>query len=231
MPIGAESEFAGLIDLVARKAYFYDTPEAIEHKIIDIPAEYAEAAEEARQHLVEKVAETDDGLMEKFLEEEEISEDELKAALRRATIALEIFPVCVGSALRHRGVHPLLDAVIDYLPSPLDVDSIKGVDPADESIELERKPSVDDPMSALAFKVVTDPHVGRLVYLRVYSGILESGVNIYNSTTRSKERIGRLLVMHADSREEKKFAGPGEIVAAIGLKDTVTGQTLCPQNA
>jgi elongation factor G len=230
MPMGAESEFVGLIDLVARKAYSYATPEAIEHEIIDIPAEYAEAVEEARQHLVEKVAETDDDLMLKFLEEEEIGEEELKAALRRATISLQIFPVCVGSALRHRGVHPLLDAVIDYLPSPLDVDSIKGVDPADESIKLERKPSVDDPMSALAFKVVTDPHVGRLVYLRIYSGILESGENIYNSTTRSKERIGRLMVMHADSREEKKSAGPGEIVAAIGLKDTITGQTLCPQN-
>jgi elongation factor G len=231
MPMGAESEFVGLIDLVGQKAYFYEEAEAVEHTLIDIPAEYAGAAEEARQHLIEKVAETDDTLMEKFLEEEEITNEELKAALRKATIALKIFPVCVGSALKHRGVHPLLDAVIDYLPSPLDVESIKGVDPSDESIVLERKPSAADPMSALAFKVVTDPHVGRLVYLRVYSGILESGVNIYNSTTRSKERIGRLLVMHADSREEKKWAGPGEIVAAIGLKDTVTGQTLCPQNA
>jgi elongation factor G len=231
MPIGAEAEFSGLVDLVAQKAYYYEEAEAVEHTLIDIPAEYAEAAEEARQNLIEKVAETDDALMEKFLEEEEISNEELKIALRKATIALKIFPVCVGSALKHRGVHPLLDAVVDYLPSPLDVDAIKGVDPGDESTELTRQPSVDDPMSALAFKVVTDPHVGRLVYLRVYSGILESGVNIYNSSTRSKERIGRLMVMHADSREEKKLAGPGEIVAAIGLKDTITGQTLCPQNS
>jgi len=231
IPMGAESEFHGLIDLVAQKAYAYETPEAVEHRLIDIPAEYAEVAEEARQHLLEKVAETDDALMEKFFEAEEITVEELKAALRRATIDLKIFPVCVGSALRHRGVHPLLDAVIDYLPSPLDVEAIKGVDPADESVELERQPSADDPMSALAFKVVTDPHVGRLVYLRVYSGILEAGTNIYNSTTRSRERVGRLMVMHADSREEKKSAGPGEIVAAIGLKDTVTGQTLCPQDA
>jgi elongation factor G len=230
IPMGAESEFVGLIDLVDQKAYFYGEAEAVEHTLIDIPAEYVDVAEEARQHLIEKVAETDDGLMEKFLEEEEVTTEELKVALRRATIALKIFPVCVGSALKHRGVHPLLDAVINYLPSPLDIDAIKGVDPADESIQLERQPSVDDPMSALAFKVVTDPHVGRLVYLRVYSGILESGVNIYNSTIRSKERIGRLMVMHADSREEKKFAGPGEIVAAIGLKDTITGHTLCPQN-
>ena len=231
MPIGAEAEFSGLVDLVAQKAYYYEEAEAVEHTLIDIPAEYAEAAEEARQNLIEKVAETDDALMEKFLEEEEISNEELKIALRKATIALKIFPVCVGSALKHRGVHPLLDAVVDYLPSPLDVDAIKGVDPGNESTELTRQPSVDDPMSALAFKVVTDPHVGRLVYLRVYSGILESGVNIYNSSTRSKERIGRLMVMHADSREEKKLAGPGEIVAAIGLKDTITGQTLCPQNS
>ncbi|MCX8278398.1 MAG: elongation factor G [Dehalococcoidia bacterium] len=230
MPMGAESEFVGLIDLVAQKAYYYEEAEAVEHTLIDIPAEYVEVAEEARQHLIEKVAETDDALMEKFLEEEEITEGELKAALRKATIALKIFPVCVGSALKHRGVHPLLDAVVNYLPSPLDVEAITGEDPADESIKLVRQPSVDEPMSALAFKVVTDPHVGRLVYLRVYSGILESGINIYNSTTRSKERIGRLMVMHADSREEKKFAGPGEIVAAIGLKDTITGHTLCPQS-
>jgi elongation factor G len=230
MPMGAESEFAGLIDLVAQKAYAYETPEAVEHKLIDIPAEYAEAAEEARQHLIEKVAETDDALMEKFFEEEEITTEELKAALRKATIELKIFPVCVGSALRHRGVHPLLDAVVDYLPSPLDVDAIKGVDPSNEEIELTRQPSTEEPMSALAFKVVTDPHVGRLVYLRVYSGILEAGVNIYNASTRSRERIGRLMVMHADSREEKTSAGPGEIVAAIGLKDTITGHTLCPQS-
>lgn len=231
MPMGAESEFAGLIDLVGQKAYYYAEAEAVEHTLIDIPDEYAEAAEEARQHLIEKVAETDDALMEKFFEEEEITTEELKAALRKATIDLKIFPVLVGSALRHRGVHPLLDAVVDYLPSPLDVDAIKGVDPSDESVELTRQPSADEPMSALAFKAVTDPHVGRLVYLRVYSGILEAGTNIYNSATRSRERIGRLMVMHADSREEKKTAGPGEIVAAIGLKDTITGQTLCPQDA
>ncbi|HCI86047.1 MAG TPA: elongation factor G, partial [Dehalococcoidia bacterium] len=141
MPMGAESEFHGLIDLVDQKAYVYETPEAVEHKLTDIPAEYAEAAEEARQHLIEKVAETDDALMEKFLEEEEITVDELKIALRKAVINLEIFPVSVGSALRHRGVHPLLDAVVDYLPSPMDVEDITGVDPADEEKQLVRKPS------------------------------------------------------------------------------------------
>jgi len=231
IPMGAESEFHGLIDLVEQKAYSYPSPEAIEHEITDIPAEYVEKAEEARMHMIEKVAETDDDLMLKFLEEEEITVGEIKAALRKATIALQIFPVCVGSALRHRGVHPLLDAVTAYLPSPLDVPSIKGVDPSDEEVELERKPSPDEPMTALAFKVVTDQHVGRLVYLRVYSGILESGSTVYNSATRSRERVGRLMVMHADSREERESAGPGEIVAAIGLKDTITGQTLCPQDA
>ena len=231
IPMGDESEFHGLIDLVARKAYSYETPEAIEHVITEIPDEYLEAAMEARQNLIEKVAETDDELMLKFLEEEEITDEELKISLRRATIDLKIFPVCVGSALRHRGVHPLLDAVVDYLPSPIDVQGIKGVDPSDESVELERKPSVDDPLAALAFKVVTDPHVGRLVYLRVYSGVLEAGSTIYNSAAKSRERVGRLMVMHADSREEKKSAGPGEIVAAIGLKATVTGQTLCAQDS
>ena len=231
IPMGAESEFHGLIDLVARKAYSYETPEAIEHVITEIPDEYLEAAMEARQNLIEKVAETDDELMLKFLEEEEITDEELKISLRRATIDLKIFPVCVGSALRHRGVHPLLDAVVDYLPSPIDVQGIKGVDPSDEAVELERKPSVDDPLAALAFKVVTDPHVGRLVYLRIYSGVLEAGSTIYNSAVKSRERVGRLMVMHADSREEKKSAGPGEIVAAIGLKATVTGQTLCAQDS
>ena len=231
IPMGAESEFHGLIDLVACKAYSYETPEAIEHVITEIPDEYLEAAMEARQNLIEKVAETDDELMLKFLEEEEITDEELKISLRRATIDLKIFPVCVGSALRHRGVHPLLDAVVDYLPSPIDVQGIKGVDPSDESVELERKPSVDDPLAALAFKVVTDPHVGRLVYLRIYSGVLEAGSTIYNSAVKSRERVGRLMVMHADSREEKKSAGPGEIVAAIGLKATVTGQTLCAQDS
>ena len=231
IPMGAEAEFRGLIDLVSEKAYSYETLEAMEHTITDIPSEYAEVAAGARTYLVEKVAETDDDLMAKFLEEEEITIDEIKAALRKATIDLKIFPVCVGSALRHRGVHPLLDAVVDYLPSPLEVQAIKGVDPSDESVELERKPSADDPLAALAFKVVTDQHVGRLVYLRVYSGTLEAGTTVFNSATRSRERVGRLMVMHADSREEKKSAGPGEIVAAIGLKNTVTGQTLCPEDA
>lgn len=229
IPVGAESEFRGMIDLVKQCAYVYDSGDAVAHSVVEIPADMIEQAHEARQHLIEKVAETDDGLMEKYLEEQEISEAELRAALRRATISMKIFPVLVGSALRHRGIHPLLDAVIDYLPSPLDVPPILGFDPSDEEKKLERHPDPDEPLSALAFKVVTDQHVGRLVYVRVYSGMLETGTPVYNPSTRARERVGRLLKMHADSREEVKFAGPGEIVAAIGLRGAVTGHTLCDQ--
>lgn len=231
IPIGAESEFTGMIDLVKQCAYIYEAEDAIEHTTVEIPADMAEKAEEARQHMIEKVAETDDGLMEKFLEEEEIGEEELRAGIRKATISMQIFPVLVGSALKHRGVHPLLDAVIDYLPSPLDVPPVTGFDPSDEEIKLERKPSVDEPLSALAFKVVTDQHVGRLIYVRVYSGVLETGTPVYNPANRSRERVGRLLKMHADSREEVKSAGPGEIVAVIGLKNAATGHTLSDQGS
>ena len=230
IPIGAESEFKGMIDLIERKAFVYDIEDAVEHKVIDVPDEYKENVEKFRNELIEKIAETDEALMDKFLEDKEISIDEMKLALRKAVISLKIYPVLCGSALRHRGVHPLLDAVIDYLPSPVDVPSIKGTDPSDESIELERKPTAEEPFSALVFKVVTDQHVGRLVYLRIYSGILESGSNVYNSSTRTRERAGRLMKMHADSREEIKQASAGEIVAAIGLKDALTGNTLCDQS-
>ena len=230
IPIGAESEFKGMIDLIERKAFVYEIEDAVEHKVIDVPDEYKDKVEKFRNELIEKIAETDEVLMNKFLEDKEISIDEMKLALRKAVISLKIYPVLCGSALRHRGVHPLLDAVIDYLPSPIDVPSIKGTDPFDESIELERKPTADDPFSALVFKVVTDQHVGRLVYLRIYSGVLESGANVYNSSTRTRERAGRLMKMHADSREEIKQASAGEIVAAIGLKDALTGNTLCDQS-
>ena len=230
IPIGAESGFKGMIDLIERKAFVYDIEDAVEHKVMDIPDEYKENVEKFRNELIEKIAETDEALMDKSLEDKEISIDEMKLALRKAVISLKIYPVLCGSALRHRGVHPLLDAVIDYLPSPIDVPSIKGTAPSDESIELERKPTAEDPFSALVFKVVTDQHVGRLVYLRIYSGILESGSNVYNSSTRTRERAGRLMKMHADSREEIKQASAGEIVCAIGLKDALTGNTLCDQS-
>ena len=229
IPMGAESSFNGMIDLIERKAYIYESEDAVQHKIIDVPDEYKEDVEKYRNELIEKIAETDEVLMDKFFDDQELSVEELKLSLRKAVIKLEIFPVLCGSALRHRGVHPLLDAVIDYLPSPIDVPSIKGTDTSDDSKIIERKPSEEDPFSALVFKVVTDQHVGRLVYLRIYSGTLESGANVYNSSNRSRERAGRLMKMHADSREEIKQAKAGEIVAAIGLKDAITGNTLCDQ--
>ena len=231
IPIGAEAEFRGMVDLIQRKAYVYESDEALAHKVMPVPAELEEKVEAYRQRLVEKVSETDDTLLMKYLEDEEITEAELMAALRRAVCTLKIFPVFCGSALRHRGVHPLLDAVVSYLPSPLDVPPVKGTSPSEESVPEERDPSPSSPLSALAFKVVTDQHVGRLVYLRVYSGILKSGAAVHNPVRRRRERIGRLLRMHADHREEITEAGPGEIVAAIGLKDVFTGHTLCDRDA
>ena len=231
IPIGAEAEFRGMVDLIQRKAYVYESDEALAHEVMPVPAELEEKVEAYRQRLVEKVSETDDTLLMKYLEDEEITEAELMAALRRAVCTLKIFPVFCGSALRHRGVHPLLDAVVSYLPSPLDVPPVKGTSPSEESVPEERDPSPSSPLSALAFKVVTDQHVGRLVYLRVYSGILKSGAAVHNPVRRRRERIGRLLRMHADHREEITEAGPGEIVAAIGLKDVFTGHTLCDRDA
>ena len=231
VPIGAEAEFRGMVDLIERKAYVYESDEALAHTVAPVPPELEEKVEAYRQRLVEKVSETDDDLLMKYLEDEEISEAELKSALRRAVCTLKIFPVFCGSALRHRGVHPLLDAVVSYLPSPLDVPPVKGSSPSEDSVPEERGPSPSAPLSALAFKVVTDQHVGRLVYLRVYSGVLKSGAAVHNPSRRRRERIGRLLRMHADHREEITEAGPGEIVAAIGLKDVFTGHTLCDRDA
>ena len=231
IPIGAEAEFRGMVDLIERKAYVYESEEALAHTVAPVPPELEDKVEAYRQRLVEKVSETDDDLLMKYLEDEEITEAELKSALRRAVCTLKIFPVFCGSALRHRGVHPLLDAVVSYLPSPLDVPPVKGSSPTDNSVSQERNPSPSSPLSALAFKVVTDQHVGRLVYLRVYSGVLKSGAAVYNPSRRRRERIGRLLRMHADHREEITEAGPGEIVAAIGLKDVFTGHTLCDRDA
>ncbi len=231
IPIGAEAEFRGMVDLIERKAYVYESDEALAHTVAPVPPELEEKVEVYRQQLVEKVSETDDDLLMKYLEDEEITEAELKSALRRAVCTLKIFPVFCGSALRHRGVHPLLDAVVSYLPSPLDVPPVKGTSPTEESVPEERGPTPSAPLSALAFKVVTDQHVGRLVYLRVYSGVLKSGAAVHNPARRRRERIGRLLRMHADHREEITEAGPGEIVAAIGLKDVFTGHTLCDRDA
>ena len=227
IPMGSELDFIGIIDIVDQKAYVYENAEAMEHTVVDIPEKYGEKVSECRQSLIEKIAEFDDDLMQKFVDDEFISGEEIKEALRKAVLELKIFPVLVGSALKHRGIHPLLNAVIDYLPSPVDVPSVTAIDLKNADNTVERHASEDQPLSALAFKVVTDKHVGRLVYLRVYSGLLKPGTMVLNSSNKERERIGRLMVMHADSREEVQSAGPGEIVAVIGLKNTVTGQTLC----
>ena len=229
LPIGAEVDFHGMIDLVEMKAWVYESPDAVEAVEAPIPAEMADEAAAYRANLVEKVSETDEDLLMAYLSDEEIPNDVLAAALRTATIHLKVTPVMCGTALKHRGIQPLLDAIVDYLPSPLDVPAVEGTDPADGS-ELVRQPSVDDPVSVLIFKVVSDQHVGRLIYIRVYSGILETGATLYNPRTRNRERIGRLLRMHADRREEIASAGPGEIVTVIGLKDARTGDTLAANN-
>jgi len=229
LPIGAEADFHGMIDLVEMKAWVYESPDAVEAVEAPIPAEMADEAAAYRANLVEKVSETDEDLLMAYLSDEEIPNDVLAAALRTATIHLKVTPVMCGTALKHRGIQPLLDAIVDYLPSPLDVPAVEGTDPADGS-ELIRQPSVDDPVSVLIFKVVSDQHVGRLIYIRVYSGILETGATLYNPRTRNRERIGRLLRMHADRREEIASAGPGEIVTVIGLKDARTGDTLAANN-
>ncbi|MBU0576770.1 elongation factor G [Patescibacteria group bacterium] len=229
-PMGAEDKFQGVIQLLDRKAYFWeDRVAATEPEVRDIPEEYQEQAEKLRAQLVEAIAETDEVLMGKFLMEEEISVNELKAALRKAVIAYRLVPVMAGSSLKNTGVQPLLDAVIEYLPSPMDIEHITGINPKTNE-ETERKLKPDQPFAGLAFKIQTDPHVGRLTYVRVYSGKIESGTYIYNSSIGKKERAGRLLLMHANDREEIERAEAGEIVALIGLKDTTTGDTLCDEN-
>jgi elongation factor G len=227
VPIGAEGNFSGMVDLIRRVAFIYDAPDPVKHREAPVPDDMKETVETHRKHLVEKVAETDDDLLLKYLDGQDITDEELTAALRKAVCAIKIFPVFCGSALRHRGIHPLLDAAVAYLPSPLDKPAVTGSNPKNEEEKLQRNPETSEPLSALAFKVVTDQHVGRLVYIRVYSGVLESGATVFNPSTRDRERIGRLLRMHAVTREEIKAAGPGEIVAAIGLKNVFTGHTLC----
>ena len=226
-PIGAENEFNGIIDLVTMKAYQYDGKPEEDAQEIEIPADLKDIAEEKRAELIEAVAEFDDELMEKYLEGEEISVELIKKAIRKGTLAVEFFPVMCGTALGNKGVKLLLDAVIDYLPSPLDVDAIPGIDK--DGNEVLRQPSDDEPFSSLAFKVMTDPFVGRLTFFRVYSGHLSSGSYVMNSTKGSKERIGRILLMHANNRSEISDVYTGDIAAAVGLKNTTTGDTLCDE--
>jgi elongation factor G len=228
LPIGAEDQFEGIIDLVKMKAYFYGNDLGTEISEGEIPDEYKDQAEEYRARLIEAVADLDEELMMKYLEGEEITVDELKAAIRKATVNVELFPVLCGSAFKNKGVQLMLDAVIDYLPSPVDIPAIKGIDPDTEE-EIERHSSDDEPFSALAFKVMTDPFVGKLTFFRVYSGTLKSGSYVFNSTKGKRERIGRILQMHANHREEISEVFSGEIAAAVGLKDTTTGDTLCDE--
>ena len=230
LPIGAEDEFSGIIDLIKMKAEVYTNDLGTDIQETDIPEDLQDLAEEWREKLVEAVAETDEELMERYLEGDEISEEELKAAIRKATCAAEFYPVLCGSAFKNKGVQLMLDAVVDYLPSPLDVPAIKGIDPNTDA-EVERHSSDEEPFSALAFKVMTDPFVGRLTFFRVYSGTLQSGSYVKNSTKGKRERVGRILQMHANSRQEIPEVFSGDIAAAVGLKDTTTGDTLCDEKA
>ncbi|CZA83157.1 elongation factor G [Streptococcus suis] len=230
LPIGSEDEFRGIIDLIKMKAEIYTNDLGTDILEEDIPAEYLEQAEEYREKLVEAVAETDEELMMKYLEGEEITNDELKAAIRKATINVEFFPVLCGSAFKNKGVQLMLDAVIDYLPSPLDIPAVKGVNP-DTDAEEERHASDEEPFAALAFKIMTDPFVGRLTFFRVYSGVLNSGSYVLNTSKGKRERIGRILQMHANSRQEIETVYAGDIAAAVGLKDTTTGDSLTDEKA
>ncbi|HEM4402962.1 TPA: elongation factor G [Streptococcus suis] len=230
LPIGSEDDFRGIIDLIKMKAEIYTNDLGTDILEEDIPAEYLEQAQEYREKLVEAVAETDEELMMKYLEGEEITNDELKAAIRKATINVEFFPVLCGSAFKNKGVQLMLDAVIDYLPSPLDIPAIKGVNP-DTDAEEERHASDEEPFAALAFKIMTDPFVGRLTFFRVYSGVLNSGSYVLNTSKGKRERIGRILQMHANSRQEIETVYAGDIAAAVGLKDTTTGDSLTDEKA
>ena len=229
LPIGKEDTFCGIIDLVENNSIIYHDDLGKDFTVGPIPAEYADKAAEARQALMEACAEQDDTLMEKFFEEGELSVDEMKMALRKATLSMSIVPVLCGSSYKNRGVQHLLDAIVDYLPNPLDVDHVKGINP-DTDQEEERKTSDDEPFAGLAFKIVADPFVGKLAYFRVYSGHLSSGSYVYNSTKGKKERVGRLVLMHANHREEIEDIYSGDICAIVGLKDTTTGDTLCDED-
>ena len=226
-PIGAESEFNGIIDLVTMKAYQYDGKQEEEPTEIEIPEDLKAIAEEKRNELIEAVVEFDDALMEKYLEGEELSVDEIKSAIRKGVLEVKFFPVMCGTALGNKGTKLLLDAVIDYMPAPTDIPSINGTDLNGK--EIERHPSDSEPFSALAFKVMTDPFVGRLTFFRVYSGHLTSGSYVLNATKNKKERLGRILQMHANNRTEISEVYTGDIAAAVGFKDTTTGDTLCDE--
>jgi elongation factor G len=228
IPVGSEDKFVGLVDLIEMNAKVWSDDETLgkEFQIVDIPADLREQAREYRDKMIEGLAEVDDHLMEKYVGGTEITTQEIRAAVRKGTIAMKLFPVLCGASFKNKGVQALLDSVIDYLPSPLDIPSVQGINPETRQIE-ERKAADDEPFAALAFKIMNDQHVGQLVFLRVYSGTLESGSAVYNSTKDRKERVGRLLRMHANKKEEIEAIAAGDIVAAIGLKFATTGDTLC----
>ncbi len=228
LPIGAEDTFRGLIDLIEMKAYYYLDDKGTNIEIADIPEDMKEQAEEYRTAIIEAVSEFDDSIMEKYFEGEEISEAEIKACIRKATIANKMVPVFCGTSYKNKGVQKLLDAVVDYMPSPLDIPAIKGTS-VDGDEELERHSSDDEPFAALAFKIVTDPFVGKLCFFRVYSGKLSTGATVMNSSKRSKERLGRIIRMHANHREDITEICAGDIVAAVGLKNVTTGDSLCDE--
>ncbi|MCM3710477.1 elongation factor G [Sporosarcina luteola] len=230
LPIGAEDNFSGIIDLVEMKATMYGNDLGTDVTVGDIPAEYLEQAEEYREKLIEAIVDFDEDLMEKYLGGEELTIPEIKNAIRKATLAVEFYPVVCGTAFKNKGVQLVLDAVVDYLPSPIDIPPMMGTNP-DTEAEEERHSSDEEPFSALAFKVMTDPYVGKLTFFRVYSGVLQSGSYVMNSSKGKRERVGRILQMHANSREEIAEVHSGEIAAAVGLKDTGTGDTLCDDKA
>jgi len=228
IPIGAEENFKGVVDLINMKGIVWDDESlGAKYDIIDIPAELQEKAEEYRKLMLENIADHDDELMEKYLMEEELSEEEVSNAIRKATLARDITPVLCGTALKNKGVQVLLDKVIEYLPSPLDVDAVNGVDPNDPEKTMKRNPDVQEPFSALAFKIMTDPYVGKLTFFRVYSGTLEKGSYILNSTSGERERIGRILEMHANDKKDIDVVRAGDIAAAVGVKKVNTGDTFC----
>ena len=229
LPIGNESDFIGVVDLIEMRALTWrgETVIGEDYEVEEIPTDMVDKAKEYREKLIETLGEADDEIMEKYLDGSEISVDEIKAGIRRATLAAKLTPVLTGSAFKNKGVQPMLDAVISYLPSPLDIAAIDGHKVGDEEVEILRQPSDDETFSALAFKIMTDPHLGKLTYVRVYSGRLQTGTQVLNSIKGRKERIGKIYRMHANKREEIDSVGAGDIVAVMGLKDTTTGETLC----
>ena len=231
LPIGAGDIFTGIIDLLSMKAILYNESSLGAHfEIGDIPSDMKDEAEKWRHHLIEETAGYDEALLEKYLDEQEITENELKNAIRKGCLDNTFVPTFCGSAFKNKGVQRLLDAVNDFLPSPLDIGAITGYDPNNSDVEMNRQPSEEEPFSALAFKIMTDPFVGSLTFARIYSGTVSTKDSVLNSTGGKKESIGRMLLMHANNREEIKEAGAGDIVALVGLKDVTTGETLCDPN-